>query len=779
MSDQKGRMMKKGLKKRLILCLSAALAVGLFSGMTILADNNDNATLSMKGVTARPGGTVEIPVSIAGNPGVIGFDLKVSYPVETLSLQEVQKGSMIESAEKDAVLGAQEILTNTPDEAVGETLIGYAGEDNAKGDEVLFTLVFEVADDAVTGEAVVSVAPGTATESSGGIYTVNATNTNVVAIPVNQDNNYAEGVVLINAETDLDKSGLENAIRAAQEDLSAVSVSEDGTDVYASEEWVTEADQAAFDDAIKAVQGVLDQEELTQADLDAACETLAAAQKAFDDAKQTGKKEVDKEALKNAIEAAQTDLESITVSEDGADVEKAELWTDQESVDAFAEAIAATQAVYENPDATDEVITQAVDMLKEAQKAFDDSKQNGTKEEVTSKDALFDALAEAMTIARNTVVSADGTDVDPAELWVTQDDMDALNEAINAAKAILTDPGAAQMAIDEQTEAVREAIELIESAMKPGTAQAESSEVFRVYGQSRYDTSLKIADAVREARGGEKFDAVIVTTGQKYADALSGSCLAKAVDAPILIADQDAQIKAVTAYIKANMKSDGTVYILGGEKAVPNTLEKGLIGYRVNRLGGVDRYETNLLILQAAEKAGCDTDEILVCTGTNFADSLSASATGMPILLVDQSLTSQQKAWLKKHSGKTYDIIGGENAVLPAVEEQLEPYASSDVMRLAGADRYATSVLVADAFFEAPDKAVLAIGNNFPDGLCGGPLAMTENAPLLLVQNGSEKSAEEYCGNVGVSGGYVLGGNGLISDATALTVLHADSVEVK
>ncbi len=58
-----------------------------------------------------------------------------------------------------------------------------------------------------------------------------------------------------------------------------------------------------------------------------------------------------------------------------------------------------------------------------------------------------------------------------------------------------------------------------------------------------------------------------------------------------------------------------------------------------------------------------------------------------------------------------------------------------EVDRVAGENRYATSAAIAKRFFEEPTNVALAYGLNFPDGLCGGPLAYRNNAPLLLVNN--------------------------------------------
>ena len=155
------------------------------------------------------------------------------------------------------------------------------------------------------------------------------------------------------------------------------------------------------------------------------------------------------------------------------------------------------------------------------------------------------------------------------------------------------------------------------------------------------------------------------------------------------------------------------------------------------------------------------TDEVLIATGKNYADSLSASATGLPMLLVDKNLTDSQKAFLQGTS-KKFVILGGTGAVSAEVEAELD--AIGDVTRVKGASRYGTSVEIAKRYFNAPSAAILAYAQGFPDGLCGGPLAFAVGAPLILTSNESSTLADEYV--AGISNGAVTGGTARISDDT-------------
>ncbi len=300
----------------------------------------------------------------------------------------------------------------------------------------------------------------------------------------------------------------------------------------------------------------------------------------------------------------------------------------------------------------------------------------------------------------------------------------------------------------------------------PGGDAEEVSEVTRISGATRYETSYAIADTLKENQSVDQFETVIIANGKNFPDALAGSYLAAVKNAPILMASEKNQ-DTLQSYVKENLKNGGTIYVLGGTGAVTQEVIGNLTAqYQVIRLEGANRYETNLEILK---EAGVSGEEILVCTGKGFADSLSASATGKPILLVNnKEFTKGQKAFLEAHAGNTFYIIGGEGAVSGALEAELSNYGTTE--RIYGTSRYETSVKVAEAFFETPENAVLAYAKNFPDGLCGGPLAAAMNAPMILTATGKEDAAAAYVNQQGITSGYVLGGAALISDEAVKTV---------
>ena len=296
-----------------------------------------------------------------------------------------------------------------------------------------------------------------------------------------------------------------------------------------------------------------------------------------------------------------------------------------------------------------------------------------------------------------------------------------------------------------------------------GTYQEEYA--YRLAGTGRCETALAAAAELKAVLGKEKFDNIIIASGINFADALAGSYLAAKKEAPILLY-APGYAGMLSDYVSDNLSDSGTVYILGGTSAVASDMDTALSGCAVIRLAGADRIGTNLAILN---EAGVTEEEILVCTAFNFADSLSASAVGLPILLVGNQLTEAQNAFLSQLNGNNLCIIGGESAVSSQIEAALGHFGT--VQRVAGANRSATSVAVAERFFTAPSHALLAYSLKFPDGLCGGPLAYALSAPLLLVTPGYESITGSYVSSSTIDNGLVLGGTAVLTDSSVKLTL--------
>lgn len=296
----------------------------------------------------------------------------------------------------------------------------------------------------------------------------------------------------------------------------------------------------------------------------------------------------------------------------------------------------------------------------------------------------------------------------------------------------------------------------------------ENNTSLRYGGNDRYETSLLTANALKKSLNISKFDNIIIAYGEDYPDALTGSYLAYTKDAPILLFNKS-QENSIKKYVTQNLSKNGTVYLLGGTGVISNEFEKSLKTQAdVKRLGGKTRYETNLEILKEAGNISCD---IMICSGFGFADSLSVSSACRPILLVDENLSDSQKTFLNNLEAEKVYIIGGTGAVSNKIESACLNYG--DVIRLAGNNRYTTSVAVALGLFGNWNKcAIFACGSNFPDGLTGGALAASLSVPILLIDDGSYIAAEKYVKSNGVIKNVILGGQGVLSNQVINKIMN-------
>ncbi|KAB7745688.1 hypothetical protein GA707_07240 [Nostocoides sp. F2B08] len=158
----------------------------------------------------------------------------------------------------------------------------------------------------------------------------------------------------------------------------------------------------------------------------------------------------------------------------------------------------------------------------------------------------------------------------------------------------------------------------------------------------------------------------------------------------------------------------------------------------VTRLAGETRYETAVAISNYAYELA--EFGVVVASGADFPDALAAGAVADnrqgPLLLVprDGALPEAVEAELDLLNPWSVYIAGGVSAVSGAIEAQLGDYALDGVHRLAGADRYATSAVLAFSSHRADTTMFLATGLDFPDALGGSAAAGRLDGALMLTR---------------------------------------------
>jgi putative cell wall-binding protein/uncharacterized protein YkwD len=295
----------------------------------------------------------------------------------------------------------------------------------------------------------------------------------------------------------------------------------------------------------------------------------------------------------------------------------------------------------------------------------------------------------------------------------------------------------------------------------------------RLAGSDRYAT----AAAISRARFGSGASTVFIATGASFPDALAGSPAAARARGPILLTGRGSLPSATRSEL--DRLNPSKIVVLGGTGTVSGTVAGQLASYAptIVRWAGADRYATAAAISRSTFAPGVRI--AYVATGTTFPDALSGGALagrgGAPILLTERgSLPGATAAELGRLKPSAIVILGGSGAVSDAVASALRRYATSgSVTRLAGSDRYATSVRVSRAGFGSAgsDDVFVATGTNFPDGLAGGPVAALVPGPLLLVAPTSlPGSVATELDRLDPSRVFVLGGTGSVSDAVLRSI---------
>lgn len=339
-------------------------------------------------------------------------------------------------------------------------------------------------------------------------------------------------------------------------------------------------------------------------------------------------------------------------------------------------------------------------------------------------------------------------------------------------------------------EAIREIekYEIVKYATPDFIAKEEndSINISRLYGDNRYETALKAADRLLVDSGKDRFDTVIIATGEDYADALTSGSLAGCTNAPVLLINKNSET-SVIHYISEKTQNNGNIYIVGGTAVVSERVEASLKkeGYIVKRLAGKNRYETNLMVLKECSKKDASTSRggktLFVATGHDYPDALAASATKQRILLVDKELSAGQKAYLSSQAtdvDKIY-VLGGETVVSKGIEQKLEDYSFS-VDRIAGQTRIETATFVAKVIKEMYGNrdgkyVYLVNAYNFPDGLVAG--AMCQEGSCVLLMNsykGADENTREYVYSEDSEANIiVMGGPSVISDWALMTLIKS------
>lgn len=305
-------------------------------------------------------------------------------------------------------------------------------------------------------------------------------------------------------------------------------------------------------------------------------------------------------------------------------------------------------------------------------------------------------------------------------------------------------------------------------------AGATPSPIARLAGLDRVGTAIEVS----RAGWPDGATDVVLAAGDQYAEALPASVLAAAKAGPLLL--------TVGPTLPANLLAEldrlhaTRVTVIG---SVPQAVSDAIsaTARTVTRLGTAND-PTSTAVAIATAVGGSSGVGVLVNDG-RFADGVSAAAIaagrGWPVLLTTTTVVPQKTVDAWRAIGVRKLVIVGGTAV---VSSNIETFARDagrcagasgcEIERLAGDDRYGTSVAVAKRSLSlggrSPSTVVLGTGTAYPDALSAGPLVSKLGGLSLLVDGsgfGADTASLAFLASNAavVKQVQILGGSGAVS----------------
>lgn len=230
---------------------------------------------------------------------------------------------------------------------------------------------------------------------------------------------------------------------------------------------------------------------------------------------------------------------------------------------------------------------------------------------------------------------------------------------------------------------------------------------------------------------------VILVNDNAYPDAISATNVSMGKYPLLYTGKNSLSVETKSALDKMFLDE---IYLMGGvntiSKNVENKLRKNFPHAKITRIMGNNRYDTSA----ESAKTRANTTNLIFAAGTNYADALYATSLAAhqnaPILLVSNEGLSQSTRKFIQSIGNidSVTIVGGEISVNQSVKNQIEDLTKKRVTRLAGVDRYESSVEVAKRVNANPAEVITTSGEVFADALVSSTVAQKIKAPILLVK---------------------------------------------
>lgn len=296
------------------------------------------------------------------------------------------------------------------------------------------------------------------------------------------------------------------------------------------------------------------------------------------------------------------------------------------------------------------------------------------------------------------------------------------------------------------------------------------------------------ADFVNKLKNAAKGDGIFNHEGTSYkadkdklSEALKGAKIVNrdgkfALEFTVAAADANDATRKINLKIALTGKNATDLQVVKNDLA--NSVE--VVVGKFTKLIGANRYETAIEVSKERFK-DVEANSVVIVGGNSVIDGLSAaplaSSVNAPILLADKNgLSSNTLAEIERACGKLYNktvyIVGGESSVPASVKKQLmEKYPNVVVERLAGANRFDTSLSVAKklkAENHMKSSAFVVGGDGAADAMSIAPVASNKSAsmvsPVLVVPKASvSRDVRDFLGQADVKNIVAVGGEASIS----------------
>jgi hypothetical protein len=211
-----------------------------------------------------------------------------------------------------------------------------------------------------------------------------------------------------------------------------------------------------------------------------------------------------------------------------------------------------------------------------------------------------------------------------------------------------------------------------EGVLAPSVEQAYRNagitDVRRVGGADRFETAVKVAQAIDALRPPSTSQTLFLASGTDFPDALSAGAPAGRSSGAVLLTAGSRMAPATQAYLQSH--AGATVYAVGGQAAAATDLPAA------NELVGPNRYETATIV---ADRFFPEPTSAAFASGVRFPDALSGAAygghLGLPVLLVGpDGVPNSVLAWMRAHRSTVRGsvLLGGPGAVNSLVFEILQ-----------------------------------------------------------------------------------------------------------